>query len=289
MGRIEVYKNQRMGGCAWLLTIPVLLVGMLACGLAAISVSFASEFTGPEELKTDSYAYPVEGLTSAQITLAMDVADLRLTALDDSAELIEADITYIGDLRTATAGERDLQLSITQQNPGTRGLSRLLNVLGMLSWEEEVSVPWDVALRPDLPLALRVQGSAGRFTLDASALTLQDTSWQQDDAGSAALVITLSAGEMTLDLPPTTTGYHVVINHAVGSATINLPPEANVVLVADLDVGNITVNPNLLDSVTVDENDDIGDSGEWRSRDFDPAAPTITLLYTGGMGELIVR
>jgi len=83
------------------------------------------------------------------------------------------------------------------------------------------------------------------------------------------------------------TAVNLTIDGDVGEFVIDVPVDAAVRVVAEVDVGDIHVPSNF---VRLSSGDDlIGESGVWETPGFDEAEVRIVIVFNGGVGDLTVR
>lgn len=276
MSRIQVTRSRSGPGCGWILSVPLLLIGTLLCGGMIFFASIASEASDRGELQQRQYTVEREGVEAAQLDIRMEAGEMRVTGLNDSASLIDADLTWRGDLEAERIDADGHVYRIVQQTTSGDPMQQFFRFINVgANWDEE-PIRWEIGLNDSVPFTLDIHNSAGLVDLDLRAVTLDE------------LTARVSAGELRLMLPEPETSYEVNITNNVGSTQITLPPNTAVEIVADIDMGEIHM-PTTLIREQNDERNEVGESGVWRSEGFDDAAAVIRIHVEGGMGELIVE
>lgn len=264
-----------------------------------------------QEIKHGEFSEPVGDATSARVRIDFSVGETTITALQTSENLIEADLTYVGDIELKATGEQEKVVHLSQ----TAGAAEWFrSAVGWIGSGQRLR--WDIGLTPNIPLNLDLHGGAGRSQLDMSRLQL------------TGLNVGAGAGEFSLQLPPGK--YSARYSGGVGRSTIGVPSGADVDLMVSSGAGEI--NLNISDgvalnarisggvgqtNVSVPANAAVrleahagigsikagarlqrvaGGSGElwekggvWETPDFATAERKIVIRFDGGVGELNVR
>lgn len=279
-------RSPRIGALLGIGTVVLIVVLML--------VGPALGWASNVEAKTAAYSEPLEGADSAQVTLAPGVGSVKITPLSDSANLFEADVTYVGDVTYTADGSTARRVNLSQQGSvdlGFEGLAFLFN--------PEQQLEWNVSLNPAVPLDLTVNAGTGSLDLDLSdfaQLTGLDV-----EAGTGAINVTLPATESAYRASVTTgTGggdiriedgaaVELVAGSGTGGFTIDVPDNAAVQVVASTGTGSIHV-PGWLERISGSDDEQLtGDAGTWQSASFNASAPAIIIRYEGGTGSLTIQ
>ncbi len=267
-----------------------------AIGISVVALALVLVFAGPEmgiapssSATTDVISEPLGGVVTAHIDLDFSVGETTITALENSTNLLEAEITHLGDLEFTASGEqvKDIRLREIEQHLH-------------FDWFEifqDQNLRWDVGLSPGIPLSIRIDGGVGESDLDLSQL---DITKLDLDSGVGEMIITLPAtgsmyevnvdvgvGRIELRLED---GIDVTldIDGGVGDTIIIIPENVGVRLVGDIGVGEIKV-PGSYSHTNSDEDRIVGESGVWESSNYDDAAHSVTITYDGGVGQFTIR
>ncbi|MCD6285014.1 MAG: hypothetical protein J7M39_03755 [Anaerolineae bacterium] len=208
--------------------------------------------------------YPLDGIERADIIIDLTSMPSTLYALDDSGNLVEADVAYRGDLifSTQPAGDHvHVTLDSVQQ-----GFS-----YGAVSSSADARAKWDVGLSPNAALSLDLDASSGYCDFDLSELTITE------------LFIDAGSGGMTLALPESSS-FTGEIDGSSGAITIELPD--NVGLKVELEDGSGRFSPGeRLNFVSGDTDDhSVWETGGYRSADY-----KIELFIDQGSGRLTIQ
>ena len=267
-----------------------------AIGVSVVALALVLALAGPQmgfvpstSATTDVIAEPLGAAETAQIDLDLSLGETTIEALEDSTNLLEAEITHLGDLEFSVRGEQEKIIRLSEQE---HNLS-----FNWFDIFEDQNLRWDVALSPAIPLNVSIDGGVGESTLDFSQLEIINL---QIDSG---------VGDMTITLPATGSKYSVDVEVGVGRVELRLedgidaaldieggvgdtiivvPPGVGVKLIGEIGVGNINV-PGSYSHTSTDEDRVVGESGVWESSNFDDAAHRITITFNGGVGNLTLR
>jgi len=158
-----------------------LLLGM-ALGFAffAEQIPFLIELGKPVALQFESVAYPVAGLESAHITIDWTSAPGTLRALQDSRNLIEADVAYRGELAFKVDPNGDHVEVILDSF--LQGIS-----YGGVNFDDR-DAKWEVYLSPAVTLDLWLDAGSGSGDYDLRDLNI---SYLELDSGSGSIKLSL--------------------------------------------------------------------------------------------------
>ena len=266
-----------------------------AIGLGAVALIIVLMLVGPGlgwagdyEVKTASFSEPVGDARSAEVLLNLSVGRTTISPLRDSSNLIEADLTYVGEVEFRTEGESHKVVELHH----VRGVQAQfpLDFLGWAAPGGELT--WDIGLSPNVDLNLTIGGGVGDARIDLSGLQLTD------------LTVNSGVGTIALTIPATGERYAATINSGVGDFTltvaegaavelditggvggftIDVPDEAAIRLEADTGLGDVSV-PGWLAQVSGDD-----DNGVWETENFSSAETPIRIQFDGGIGGLTIR
>lgn len=262
-------------------------------------------------IKTERFTEALGDTASARIRLDMPAGEANIKAASGDV-LIDADITYIGEIEFAVTGEQDKQVTLSQK---TQAADWVRGIVGWMGSQGKLR--WDVALSPDVPLLLDIHSGVGKSTYDLSKLDLTGVEVHVG-TGEAEVFLAPSAdvyravinggiGEMKVHVPANTsldmklragTGeinldigdnsdVYAEIRGGIGETNIRLPYGAAVRVEAKLGIGDVNV-PKAFTRLS-GSSGGIGKSGVWESPNYESAARRIHIMYDGGVGELNVK
>jgi hypothetical protein len=265
------------------------VLGLGTVALLILILVFAPSLglTTSTEITTEQFKVPIGVAESANVDLEVSVGPLTVDALSDSNQLLEAEITHIGDIRFTDHGQEKKDISLQQE----KNLE-----FNILDWPDE-ELAWDISLSPDVPIFLELNSGVGETHLDLSGLQL------------TGLEVDLDVGGLDLKLPAMDEAYSVIVKGSVGNVLISIPSNASVNLDLDGDVGDFVIEipedaavrleadidvgiirlPDSLHQLSGDRDDFIGESGVWETSGFENASHKITITFNGGVGDLRIR
>lgn len=262
---IDVLIGSRSVAGAIASGVLVLVLVGVAIGLAVFAeqIPVLVELARPPTLRFESVAYPLDGVERANVTLDYTSVPGYLSALDDSGNLIEADVAYRGELsfRTSTSGDT-ATISLDSYTMGVSFTNFSIN---------DARARWEVQLSPNAILDLDLDASSGRCTFDLSELNLSE--------------LTLDVGSGAVDLAlPATSSFRATIDGGSGALRIDLPD--GVGLRVELDDGSGAFRPG--DRLRLVAGDEDGDS-VWETEEYDGADYQIELIVDQGSGAMRIN
>jgi len=265
-------------------------------GLGGVALIVVLMLVGPGlglvknvEVQQAAYTEPVGDASSASVSLSVGVAQTHITALNDSSDLFDADLRYVGEVEYKVTGTSEKYITLTQ-----KGSTSTSEFFGWFDGPQNLR--WDIGLNPNIPLTLNVNAGVSDTTLDLQDLQIAD------------LRVSGGVGNLTVNVPNMDYPYHVNVSGGVGDfrisieegaaltidvsggvgeVNIDVPDGAAVKVDGSTGVGSISV-PS--DYQRVSGNDEaIGDSGVWQSPNFEESSRQIVIHFDGGVGGFTVR
>lgn len=247
---------------------------------------------GEEEIKTSNLNVPKNAAKRADVEINFSVGSGTLRALSGGDNLMEAHLVHVGDIELTTSGDSTRHVVLKQRmkpadftSPIRQGLRALVN---------RTDLKWDVALTPDMPLHLTIDGGVGPVTVDLTGLTLSGLSI---DGGVGTMNITLPAldagyttkidsgvGEVVVNVPVGAAG-RLDIDGGVGTVEVTIPANMAVRLEGETGIGSIQV-PS--DFVRVDKHGDFSHR-IWQTAGYELADARLIIEYKGGVGQFRIR
>lgn len=271
------------------------LVGLLAVAVFGYVLLFGENHpllarlgvTGQGDYQTETIDFAAENVRSAAIEIHLGALGGHLYALEDSPNLIEGTVSYIGNLvfDTSVSGDRaTVRLAAREGgfwwfNPG--------------NWGGDTSggSRWEVGLSPNVPLDLELDTGSGAAVLDLAGLTLSNLSL---DSGS---------GSIELNLPPG--DYEVRQDAGSGSTRMTLPGEGRQTVIVDGGSGSMVffLPASMAARVEVDggsgsfrpddrftlESGEQDDDGIWVTPGYDNAGDRLDLILDIGSGSVRIE
>lgn len=267
------------------------------------------------EVKTERFTDVVGDATSARIRLDLSAGESNIYMLTDSDKLIDAEITYIGEMRFAHDGTPEKVVSLSQVTSPGEWFRHALTWLSKRG--EQNQLRWNVGLSPNLPIDLDIHGGVGECdfslaTLKPGKVTMNGGTGEIDvvlpaspepytasinggvgeldvkiPAGATVtLTVRAGTGEIDLDIGDGAAA-DITVHGGVGEVQVHLPADAAVRVEGKAGIGDISVPARLARLSGTDEF--FGKSGVWQSVNYEAAERKITVRYNGGVGALVVR
>jgi hypothetical protein len=251
--------------------------------------NLVGSLAGDEETQHATFKHPIDGASSAAVEIGFSIGKGSIRPLLTSSNLIEADITYVGEVEFEVEGEQHKRVKLAQKNPK--------NVLGPIrqgfrALADRKDLEWNIGLASGIPLDLSIDGGVGPIEADLTGLTVKD------------LDIDSGVGTMHVTLPVQDAALHTEIDSGVGQLTIIVPEGAHGTLDIEGGVGEvkILVSPNAavyleaesgLGSVQTPDNmkrisgksEFLDNSGEWRTEGYELAQRRLRVKFDGGVGS----
>lgn len=271
-------------------------------------------FSGDEEIKTASFSEAKDGASSARVKLDMSIGEANITPLTDSDNLLEADVTYVGEVELSSHRQDDHKIvRLGQKYRNSVSFGSLKGLFGNREYEK---LRWNVRLSRDLPLDLEINTGITSSNLHLSELQLTDL---RVNAGTGKIVLSIptmdkrydvslkgGTGELRLDVPTNaevdldvsngTGATHITfasnvaagvkISGGVGSCNLVIPADAAVRIKASTGIGSIHMPDHF--RMVKGGKDFISTSGTWETPGYELAERKITIKYSGGIGKLSV-
>ncbi|MBZ0284374.1 MAG: hypothetical protein K8L97_26785 [Anaerolineae bacterium] len=246
-----------------------------------------------EEVKTGQFKTPLDDAAEAHIDLILSVGTAKVNALVDSENLLDADLTYTGEIEFETAGTTQKRVKLGQKHAEHSISWPIKDAIGKLVNRTELR--WNVGISPKIPLSLDIDGGVGESTLDLTGIQLKRISLNNGvgetrltlpatgehykaevDVGVGSTRVTLLK-DATLDLK---------IKAGVGSVTIQLPTHAAVRIKVESGIGGVSLPAHF--KQTKSGNDFISKSGTWETEGYALSSQQINIRFDGGIGGLKV-
>ena len=236
----------------------IVVVLWLALIAGVVWLSFAGGGILPAAATTsEQLTQPLSGIQSASIDLNIGISRVNINALNPNAT----------DLMQGTFHHAEgSQIVKTYNVAGSEGRLALSEQGTAWTFWSGASSRWDIALNPQVPLTLRVNGGAGNANLDLSALNVT--------------ALTIDAGVGSLNITTPKAGATVMsVNGGVGSTRITIPPGV---------AARIAVNGGL-GGTHVDEARFPKFDNAYQSADYASAVNKLTIDVNGGVGKIDIQ
>jgi hypothetical protein len=234
----------------WGFVWPIFLI------LAGVWVLLGISRRGPAQVEQASL--PLEGATSAQVTLEHGAGKLNLIGPAERGTLVAGAFGGGIDARVKRDGSA---VRLHLKRPDT-GFDLPFLFGGQGEWT------WDFRLTDAIPLELRVKGSAGMLDLDLSGLKVTD------------LHIDGGVGTTTVKLPAAAGHTKVKIDGGVGTVSLRIPEGVAARIKTDSGLGTTTVDEGRFAKVS---------EHEYQSADYERAEQRADIKVDGGVGTVTIR
>jgi hypothetical protein len=279
---LNLLLGRRNPGAARLVTLATAAV-LVVLVLAGPTLGLA----GSANAQRETFIAEIDSAEAAEVRLELSIGNTTITSLDDSDQLVNADLNYLGDIRFDVSGDETRRVTIAQQGENRFSFFDF-------SFFSEMDLSWNVSINPDVPLELTLGGGMGEVNADLSAFDL------------TALTIDGGMGTVRLTLPEADEPYAVDINGGMGtqiitvedgaafnmtvdggmgSTILNLPEDTPIRIERDGGMGGVSF-PNWLRQVSGDDNQGVWETSSYAEAD---ESERITIDVDGGMGSLEVR
>jgi hypothetical protein len=246
--------------------------------------------------KTETFKTPLTGATRADIKLNLSVGRVNVYALVDSDQLMEANVTYTGEIEFTVSGEAEKVIRLGQKPGFTDFATPFKDAIAKFTNRDDLR--WDIGLNPAVPLDLEIDCGVGSSGLNLAGLKLTKV---DVDGG---------VGEIRLTLPVSDQPYKVEVDNGVGGVNVTVPDGAHPVIEMEGGIGGMTISlpeasaarlkataglggisvPSRFRRVSGEDGlGGIGGSSTWETEGYALATQKISVEYSGGVGGLNVR
>ncbi len=265
--------------------LTTLMVFLIAAGIIGFVIFGRTlGLPGAPDFFFQAYVEPVNGATSADISLDIGAQMLVVNALADPKALLSTRVDLGSTLDEQSSGDRQRVVSVHHSNDGFSVLTDLF---------QSGPKQWKVDLNPTVPTNLHVSSNTTPMQLNLSSAHLTGLSIDGNTGAIAATlssagdpytaVITVNSADSTLTLPDGA-AVNLSLSTNTGNVTIDLPDNAAVQLTA-AGAGSVDA-PAFLAPVTTAP---IPGNGVWQTANFDGAQRPIVIRFQTGTGRLTVR
>ncbi len=258
-------RRSLVGAIISALVILALVGGAIAAALFARNIPMLAEWAQPAEWTTDHVGFPRAGVERAEVYIDWTSVPGYLNALpEDSPNLIEAEITYRGQL----VFDVDMHRDTADVRLGSRLAMPWFGPVGVADRGDRL---WDVRLSPNVDLELTLDAGSGPCELDLTGLEI------------SSLLVDAGSGPIDLVLPTDST-FEAEIDAGSGPVKIVLPPDVGTRV--ELDSGSGPFDADVRFRLV--RGSRRGD-GVWETHDFATAKQTITMKIDQGSGPVTIR
>ncbi|MCY3833680.1 MAG: toast rack family protein [Chloroflexi bacterium] len=239
-----------------------------------------AETLGGAEVKRLSLREALKGAESARVEIDFSVGRATLRALDvDSPNLLEADLTYVGDIEFQVEGEAQRVITLRQLGSSASGLAALIS--------DEHDLHWDIRLARQIPLTLALKGGVGKSDIDLSRLLARRLKLETG-VGQAKLITPMEATTFAAELIggvgqsevtiPAGGAAQLTIQGGIGAFRVLTSPGAGLRLASKTGLGRFSLPDDMQRATS-------GARAVWQTPNFSDAAAPIEIDFKGGLGS----
>lgn len=268
---------------------PLLLIGL------GLWIIYGRSNPETSEIRHERFTAALDGAETARVKLNLSVGEATVVPSTDPDALIDAEISYFGDVQFVAQGEQDKFISLSQTKTVSMGW---FNPANWFNHQEGKRLRWDVALNPHVPTDLDVHGGLGKSTIDLRRFNLTGL---DVNGGVGEVDVTLPASANRLDARlqvgvgqlnltiPSGASVNATVKGGIGETNITIPADAAVRVEAKSGVGELNI-PSRMNRLSGAQTDfGVSKKGVWETPDFASSDRQIVIYYDGGIGELNVR
>lgn len=241
------------------------------------------------EIQRQSVSYPAENVDRASIDIVASAAAVEISALEDSGDLLNGNVSYVGELifdRSIRGGQAIIHLDTEPAGSGP------FNFIGLVPWTEfgRDENQWQIGLNSQLPLDLMLDAGSGRLELNLGELQLDQL---EIDAGSGSVDLTLPGGSFNTNVDVGSGSFRVTcgstgrqtirVDAGSGSLAFHLPSDLEARVEIDSGSGSVNLDLDRFHQISGDE-----DEGIWETANYSDAPNRVELLIEQGSGSLTI-
>lgn len=271
------------------------VVGVVTVGIFGYVLLFGTDnpvfsrlgLATTQEVQHKLVEFDAEDVNTAVIDIRFGIADTTLYALEDSPNLLEADLTYYDQEPTVETKVDDGQafVDIAMDEDG----QDLWNPSNWAGFSDENQ--WQIGLNPRATTALNLDMGTGDAQLHLEDLTLSQFQINMGvgDAdvwmpgGQYEANYRMGTGELALYLAEDST-QTIEIDGGVGDIVVYVPEGLALRVDLEQGIGDYSFDLAGLEQIRGDEND-----GVWETADFANANHRITLIIQTGVGDIRIQ
>jgi hypothetical protein len=249
---------------------------------------FGIEPVNLAEAKSEQIEMPAAGIETADITIDLGMPRAELYALEDGSNLIEGNVSYLGDLIFDTSVTDNKATVHLDDNFSISGI----NFFNPSNWGSFDMDRWEIGLNPDVATDLTLDVGAGTASLDLRELTLTDL---EIDGGAGSTEAWLpggdynayfdvGAGSTKLTLP----GHgrqQIEIDGGAGSLVLYLPPGVETRVEVDGGAGSFSLDQDRFRQISGDERDE----GVWETAGYAADKDGLELIIDVSAGSVRIE
>lgn len=240
-------------------------IGVIAAIIALIWFApqipaLRSQLEISRELRNEEVSHPLGDIDEARLKIDVAAGEFGLSSLEDSGNLIEANVRHRGELVfdvSERSGRADITLDVSRSNPAL--------------WFTAGRESWDVGLHPSISYQIDMEAGSGSLDIDLGRLRVTDFDYEQ---GSGSTTLTL----------PATGKVDCTIDIGSGEMDIRVPEGMEARVVLDKGSGSFEAGSRF----ELARGSEKGD-GTWQTANWDRDTDHIAIQIEMGSGSVTVR
>jgi hypothetical protein len=235
------------------------------------------------QVKTEHLTSPIGSAQSANVFLAFSDSPVTVSALSDTQNLIDAQLTYVGTVNFQANGSIKKTVRLSRNDAD-------FLLFNPLYWDP--SLNWQIGLTTQIPLDLTVDGGSGDSQVDLSRMVLSKLKIAMGSGASHftapiagnSLTIQVSGGSGAMEWTiPDGASFSMRLSGGSGSIHIQLPTLPAV----RLEVQNEGSGEIKFPNDWLKRSGSQGDEGTWESPNYGQAPHKIDIVIThAGSGSI---
>ncbi|KAF0110053.1 MAG: hypothetical protein FD147_1928 [Chloroflexi bacterium] len=265
------------------------LVGFLAIG-GVIAFLIASPTLGIDagpQTKTETFNTPINKTMMVEYLFETSSAPVEIKALENSKDLISAEITHRGNMRFDVTGSISKSIHLSEISDNST----------WFSWDLSFdNLKWDIGLAPAVASTIILDGGSGSINMDLTGILV------------SSLRTDLGSGSSHITLPVSITPYTVKIESGSGSVRLQLPEKTDVEMTLDSGSGSMNISIphgaalrievmdegsgslNLPDGLVKSTDSKSFSIGAWQTANYEKAVHKIVIkIINQGSGSLTIN
>jgi hypothetical protein len=240
------------------------------------------------EMKNETLSEAVGSADKADVHLDLSINPVRIFPLDNSSDLIAAEVYYLGNMNFQVSGTTQKSIRLEQTTGGFQSGPRF-------DWVARPMPEWEIGLTQEIPLRLTVDASTGQTNVDLSTLQIE------------SLKIDASTGRMNITLPQNNPKFPFALDASTGGIEIRVLDGTSVDMDIKASTGRLLIDVPDGAGVQLEVIDDGpgglrlpndfrkiregGDSGEgvWENDAYASAAAQIRIVVDISTGTVEIR
>jgi hypothetical protein len=262
----------------------IVVAGVVAYLISAPTLGIENSPT----TQTENFSTPAKGVESVTYDFDTSSSPVQLDVLDEnSSDLMQAKIIHRGTMNFDVSGSTNKTVRLSEDFDNSN----------WFYWDFSFNeLKWDVALSPDVPAEINLNGGSGSITMDLNGLVLK------------SLHTDLGSGSTSITLPESQESYTAEINSGSGSVNLHLPEDTTLTLSLDTGSGSTSVNIPSNAAIRIEVMDDGSGSlslpdgleksedssdfsiGSWQTKNYDQAKDKILIeILSQGSGSISIH